>query len=65
MAEPPLLSGAVQVTVADVLLAVTDAVPIVGASGAPGSGVESGVMVLDEDEAVPVPALLYAETVKV
>ena len=58
MALPPLDSGAVQLTVADALprLAVTP----VGASGT-----ATGVTAFDAADAVPVPALLVAVTVKV
>jgi hypothetical protein len=58
IAEPPLLAGAVKLTVAWVLPGV--AVPIVGA---PGS--VAGVTLFDAAEAAPVPAALVALTVKV
>ena len=58
MGEPPLLTGAVNVTVAWALPAV--AVPIVGA---PGTLI--GVTLFDAAEAAPVPAALVAVTVKV
>ena len=58
MAAPPLLAGAVQVTVAEALPKV--AVPMVGAPGT-----VAGVTALDCAEAGPVPTLLMAATVKV
>ena len=60
IALPPLLAGAVQLTVADALPAV--AVTPVGAPGAVGA---LGVTALDGDEAGPVPFALVADTVKV
>ena len=60
MALPPLLDGAVQLTVADPLPAV--AVTPVGAPGAVGA---LGVTALDGAEAGPVPMALVAVTVKV
>ena len=60
MALPPLLDGAVQLTVADPLPAV--AVTPVGAPGAVGV---FGVTALDGAEAGPVPLALVAVTVKV
>ena len=61
MAEPPLLAGAVQVTVAEALPAV--AVPMVGAPGTVAGAV--GVTEFDGAEAAPVPTELIAATVKV
>ena len=58
MAAPPLLAGAVQVTVAEALPKV--AVPMVGAPGT-----VAGVTALDWAEAAPVPMALIAATVKV
>ena len=58
MALPPLLAGAVQVTVAEAFPKV--AVPMVGAPGVVGVVTE-----LDWAEAVPVPAMLMAATAKV
>ena len=58
MAEPPLLAGAVKVTVAVALPPVA-----VAAVGAPGT--VAGVTLLDAAEAALVPALLLAVTVKV
>ena len=60
MLLPPLLAGAVHVTVADVLLAATVPETPVGAPG-----VVYGVTELVEEDAVPVPSLLTAATVKV
>ena len=60
IALPPLLDGAVQLTVADPLPAV--AVTPVGAPGAVGA---LGVTALDGAEAGPVPLALVADTVKV
>ena len=58
MAEPPLLAGAVNVTVACALPAV--AVPIVGAPGT-----VAGVTLFEAAEAGPVPSAFVAVTVKV
>jgi hypothetical protein len=58
MAEPPLLAGAVNVTVACALPAV--ALPMVGAPGT-----IAGVTLFDAAEAAPVPATFVAVTVKV
>jgi hypothetical protein len=58
MAAPPVLEGAVKLTVA-VPLAVV-ALPIVGVPGA-----VAGVMLLEALEAAPVPAAFVAVTVKV
>ena len=58
MALPPLLAGAVQVTVAEALPAVADT-PV----GAPGT--VAGVTAVEAAEAAPVPAPLVAVTVKV
>ena len=58
IADPPLLAGAVNVTLALPLPAV--AVPIVGAPGDP-----AGVTLLDAPEAALVPTPLVAVTVKV
>ena len=58
MAEPPLLAGALNVTVACALPAV--AVPIVGAPGT-----VAGVTLLEAADAAPVPTPLVAVTVKV
>ena len=58
IAEPPLLDGAVKVTLALALPAV--AVPIVGAPGT-----VDGVTLLDAADAAPVPSALVAVTVKV
>jgi len=58
MADPPLLAGAVKVTVA--LVFPTVAVPI---AGAPGT--VAGVTLLEAADASPVPTLLVAVTVKV
>src|SRR3954452_2129917 len=64
MAAPPVVAGAVQLTVAVVLPAV--AVPMVGAPGAVGvAGAATGVTAPDRAEKVPVPALLVAATSKV
>jgi hypothetical protein len=60
IALPPLLDGAVQVTVAAVLPPV--AATAVGAPGAVGA---LGVTALDAEEAGPVPLALVAVTVKV
>ena len=59
IAAPPVLLGAVKLTVALPLLPV--AVTPVGTPGAIGAGVTA----LDAVEAVPVPAELVAETVNV
>ena len=58
MVLPPLLPGAVKVTLACALPPV--AVPMVGAPGT-----VAGVTLLDAADAAPVPALLVAVTVKV
>jgi len=58
MAEPPLLAGAVQFTVACALLAVAAT-----AVGAPGGA--AGVMAVDAVEAALVPFAFVAVTVKV
>jgi len=58
--EPPLLVGAVHLTVADVLPAVTD--PSVGA---PGTVVAEGLTELEAPDGFEVPAALVAVTVKV
>jgi hypothetical protein len=58
IAEPPLLAGAVKVTVAWALPAV--AAPIVGAPGT-----VAGVTLFEAAEAGPVPTPLVAVTVKV
>jgi hypothetical protein len=58
MAAPPVLDGAVKLTVA--LLFPEVAVPI---AGAPGT--EAGVTLLEAAEALPIPTLLVAVTVKV
>ena len=58
MADPPLLAGVVKLTVALLFPAV--AVPIVGAPGT-----VAGVTLLEAAEALPVPTLLVAVTVKV
>ena len=58
MALPPLLAGAVKLTLAVVLPAV--AVPMVGAPGTP-----AGVALLDAADAVLLPMALVAVTVKV
>jgi hypothetical protein len=58
MADPPLEAGAVKEIVAWALPAV--AAPIVGAPGT-----VAGVTLSDAAEAVPVPMLLVAVTVKV
>jgi hypothetical protein len=58
MAEPPVLAGAIQLTVAEAFAAV--AVPMVGAAGT-----VAGVTELDAADAAPVPAALMARTVKV
>ena len=55
---PPLLVGAVKLTLAEALPAV--AAPIVGAPGT-----FAGVMLFDAADAAPVPAELVAVTVKV
>src|ERR1700693_5419523 len=60
IAEPPLLAGAVKVTVAVALPAV--AVPMVGA---PGTAPPAGVTLFEAAEAAPVPLALVAVTVKV
>jgi len=60
MPLPPVLVGAVQLTVADALAAVADT-PV----GAPGSVGPLGVTALDGDEAGPVPLALVADTVNV
>lgn len=60
MAEPPVDVGAVQLTVADVLEAEIDGVPMVGAPGA-----VYGVILLDDEEYEPVPAAFVAATVNV
>ena len=57
MADPPLLAGAVKLTVALAFPAV--AVPM---AGAPGT--VAGVTLLEAAEAVPVPMLLVAVTAK-
>jgi len=59
IAEPPLLAGAVKLTVALPLLTVAEI--LVGAPGAIGAGVTAD----DTLEAVPVPRELVAVTVKV
>ena len=58
MALPPVIAGAVKVTLAVVLPAV--AVPMVGAPGTP-----AGVALLDAAEAALIPIALVAVTVKV
>jgi len=58
IADPPLLAGAVKLTVALLFAAV--ALPMAGAPGAP-----RGVTLLEAAEAAPVPAALMAVTVKV
>ena len=58
IADPPSLIGAVKLTEAEALPAVT--VPMVGAPG-----IVAGVMALDATDADPVPTLLVAVTVKV
>jgi len=58
MAAPPVLDGAVKLTVALLFPAV--AVPVVGAPG-----IVAGVTLLEAAEALPVPTLLVAVTVKV
>ena len=58
MVLPPLLAGAVQLTVADAFPAV--AVTPVGAPGRP-----FGVTAFEGDESEPVPLALVAETLKV
>ena len=58
IALPPLLAGAVKVTLAWALPAV--AVPMVGAPG-----VVAGVTLFDAAEAAPVPTALVAVTVNV
>ena len=58
MAEPPLLLGALNVTVASPFPRV--AVPMVGASG-----VVAGVTLFEADEADPVPTAFVAVTVNV
>src|SRR6476619_4497598 len=60
MGEPPVLAGAVHVTVADALPAV--AVPMVGAPGAVAAA--AGVIVLELVEAALVPIALVAVTTK-
>ena len=57
--DPPVLAGAVQVTV-DCVASPEEAVPIVGAPGT-----VAGIAELDADEAEPVPAPFVAVTVKV
>jgi hypothetical protein len=57
MADPPLLAGAVKLTVALPLPAV--ALTVVGASGTP-----EGVRMLEGADAAPVPAPLVAVTVQ-
>ena len=57
-AVPPLLAGAVKVTLAVVLPAV--AVPMVGAPGTP-----AGIALLDAPDAALLPIALVAVTVKV
>ena len=57
MADPPLLAGAVKLTVALPLPAV--ALTVVGASGTP-----EGVTMLEGADAAPVPAALVAVTVQ-
>jgi hypothetical protein len=56
IADPPLLTGAVNDTVASVLPATAD-----GEVGAPGT--VAGVTALDVSDAAPVPATLVAVTV--
>src|SRR3954453_5439406 len=63
MADPPVLAGAVQRTVAEALPAV--GAPIVGAPGAVAVVPAVGVTAVDLAEAVPVPAALVAATSKV
>ena len=58
--EPPLSAGAVHSREAEVELPVTEAITEVGAPA-----VVYGVMLLDADEDVPVPAELVAATLKV
>jgi len=58
MADPPLLAGAVKLTVALLFPAV--AVPIVGAPGT-----VAGVTLLDATDTAPVPTPFVAVTVKV
>jgi len=58
IAAPPFAPGAVKLTLAEALPAV--AVPIVGAPG-----VVAGVTLFDAAEALPVPTLFVALTVKV
>jgi len=58
IAEPPFDAGAVKATLAAALPAV--AVPIVGAPGT-----VAGVTLFDAADALPVPTLLVAATVKV
>ena len=60
MALPPLLVGAVKLTVACVLPPV--AVPI---TGAPGTTIAVGVTLLDVADSSPVPIALVAFTVQV
>jgi hypothetical protein len=60
IALPPLLDGAVQLTVADPSPAVADT-PV----GAPGGVDAFGVTELDGEDAGPVPFALVADTVKV
>ena len=60
MALPPLLVGAVKLTVACVLPPI--AVPIIGA---PGTTIAVGVTLLDIADASPVPIALVAFTVQV
>jgi hypothetical protein len=58
--DPPLLTGAVQLTVAEVLPPV--AVPIVGAPGATAGG--AGITVFEVAESAPTPLALTACTAK-
>jgi flagellar motor component MotA len=60
MVAPPLLAGAVNATVADVLVDIRAATPIVGA---PGTVV--GVILLLAELDAPAPTLFVADTVNV
>ena len=62
MALPPLLAGALNVTVA-LLAPVAVAVPIVGAPGTVAGTL--GVTLLDAAEAAPVPMAFIARTLSV
>ena len=58
--DPPLETGAVQLTVAAALPAVTTLI-----AGAPGTVTAAGITALDGAEAGPAPTAFVAETMKV